>query len=237
MHLNLRQRNDLFEAIEAAGLDPLQCDLRDEEELDSIVHRATGSGFSVWQEPNDMTLTGALNRRLHKTRMGDWRVSWSVQDGSNVGPITCPEFDGVITQAGKWAREVRYVSETPDQWAELSRISGIQTAIASAASAPFTAEEQFAIAARVKEIKQQARENPELTVGQVSGIEQKLDDLVEASKRVGKKDWLTMLYGAAFGMIVNDVVPAHVVQGIITTVVTSLGHILGLGGPPPSLPL
>jgi hypothetical protein len=45
-----------------------------------------------------------------------------------------------------------------------------------------------------------------------------------------------MLYGAAFGMIVNDSVPPGVVQSIIGMVVHGLGHILGIGAPPPGLP-
>ena len=59
--------------------------------------------------------------------------------------------------------------------------------------------------------------------------------MVDASKRVGRKGWITMRFGAAFGMIVYDTVPPHVVQGIITSVVTGLGHIFGIGGPPPVL--
>jgi len=79
----------------------------------------------------------------------------------------------------------------------------------------FTAAERRAISRPDRRDQAQARHAPELTAEQISGVEQKLDDLVEASKRVGRKDWLTMLYGAAFGMIVNDRVPAHIVQAVI----------------------
>jgi hypothetical protein len=94
----------------------------------------------------------------------------------------------------------------------------------------------LAIARRIEEIKEQFRESPELTAGQIAGIGQKLDELKEASTRVGRKDWVVMLYGAAFGMIVNDTVPAHVVQSVITSVIGGLGHLFGIGGMPPSLP-
>jgi len=63
---------------------------------------------------------------------------------------------------------------------------------------------------------------------QITSIADKLDDLVDATRRIGKKAWRMMLYGAAFGMIVNDMVPPHVLQGIITSVITGLGHIFGL---------
>lgn len=39
-----------------------------------------------------------------------------------------------------------------------------------------------------------------------------------------------------FGLIANDLIPPHFLHGIITTVITCLGHIFGLGGPPPVLP-
>jgi hypothetical protein len=101
---------------------------------------------------------------------------------------------------------------------------------------PFTAAEQAEIATRIEEIKKETRQNPELTAEQISGIERKLDDLKEASDRVGREDWLTILYGTAFGMIVTDLVPPHIVQGTIATVIAGLGHIFGLGGLPPALP-
>jgi hypothetical protein len=89
---------------------------------------------------------------------------------------------------------------------------------------------------RMEEVKRRVRQTPELTQEQISGIEQKLDDLTEASERVGRKDWLVMLYGTAFGLIVNDAVPPHVVQSVITMAIHALAHVFGLGGPPPSLP-
>jgi hypothetical protein len=102
--------------------------------------------------------------------------------------------------------------------------------------APFTTAQQTEVTSRIEAIKSEVREKFELTAEQYSGIDQKLDDLVDASTRVGPQDWRVMLYGAAFGMIVNDSVPPGVVQSIIGMVVHGLGHILGIGAPPPGLP-
>ncbi len=82
------------------------------------------------------------------------------------------------------------------------------------------------------EITDYVRKNAELTAGQMAGIEDRLADLGEAAKRVGRKDWLTMLYGAAFAMIVNDLVPTDVVQHILSMAATGLAHLIGIGGPP-----
>lgn len=151
-------------------------------------------------------------------------------------------WEEVVSEIEAWARSVPIwtaaaadYDEIPDLWAAMSPGELPAAAEDATDNTPFTAAERAQIATRIGEVKRQARENPGLTAGQVAGIEQKLDDLVEASQRVGRKDWRVILYGMAFGMIVNDLVPPHVVQGIITTVISGLGHILGLGGLPPSV--
>ena len=144
----------------------------------------------------------------------------------------------LLAELKDWIGKVKFEHEGADPWAEFEASGAMLAAAAQdvIGNRPFTAEEQAAIEGRIEEIKQQTRENLELSPEQVAGIEQKLDDFKEASERVGRKDWLTMLYGAAFGMIVDDTVSTHVVQGIITTVITGLGHIFGLASMPPALP-
>jgi hypothetical protein len=39
--------------------------------------------------------------------------------------------------------------------------------------------------------------------------------------------------GALLSLIVNDVVPAHVVQSVFSILITGIGHLFGIGGPPP----
>jgi hypothetical protein len=43
-----------------------------------------------------------------------------------------------------------------------------------------------------------------------------------------------MLYGTAFGLIVNDAIPSHVVQAILNA--HGLAHMFGVGGAPLILP-
>jgi hypothetical protein len=49
----------------------------------------------------------------------------------------------------------------------------------------------------------------------MSAIEQTLDEVKEASTRVGGKDWMMLANGALLSLIVNDVIPAHVVQSVL----------------------
>jgi tetrahydromethanopterin S-methyltransferase subunit G len=212
-----RRRDDLYREITGVGLDMTAFGFEYGTEAASITHRPTGSTFKVTETfgPTPFDL------------------QWQVPDGPSSDPgDSYRQWTEVLRLLNHWAGEVKYITENVDLWAELQGSRDLLILDqGDIPNASFTRAEQAAISRRVEEIKQQARENPELTARQISGIEQKLDDIVKAGERVGRKDWLTMLYGAAFGMIVNDTVPAHVVQGIITSVISGLGHIFGLGVP------
>ncbi len=221
MGLTQRERNELFEGIANTGLDMAGLDFDYDHSKTEVRHRATGSSFFV----------------VGGRRPGTYKLKWAVTGGPSSidrGDISWMEVCG---WAGAWSEEVRYVER--DFWRELKQLPAaalVTVSRSEARNTPFTADERAEIAHRLRAIKQQARDSLELTTEQISGIELKLDDLVEASERVGPKDWLVMVYGYAFGMIASDLVPPHFVQGVLTTVITGLGHIFGLGGMPPSVP-
>jgi ElaB/YqjD/DUF883 family membrane-anchored ribosome-binding protein len=138
----------------------------------------------------------------------------------------------VIDLATKWAEEI----SEPDLW---SKVQHDQVFPASGEyedirNDPFTPDEQMQIAARLEEVKQQVQKY-ELSVEQTAGIERRLDQLKETSEHIGRKDWITMAYGAAFGMLVNDLVPAKIVQEILAMIIHGVAHLFGIGGPPPPL--
>jgi hypothetical protein len=239
-----RERNEIFAAVRAGDLDPAECELafkgvwvrkygehiqwselyRPKPNAAYISHPPSGSSFLIVEPDGEVSRNG-------------FTVIAAVPDGPSADhvDVTWEKLQEVIPP---WAREARYIAEHPDLWQKAKQERKILSAAQQdqVSSAPFTAAEQEEIASRIEEIKAQARKNPELTAEQISGIEMRLDDLKEASERVGKKDWLVMMYGAAFGLFVNDLVPQHVVQSIITMTITGLGHIFGTGGLPPALP-
>jgi hypothetical protein len=101
---------------------------------------------------------------------------------------------------------------------------------------PFTHDEQVEISARIKQAKQYVHASGELTSEQVSRIETRLDHAEEASKRIGRKDWLMMFNGAVFSLILTDTITPPMAQHIFTLVVHGLGHFFGYGGQPLHLP-
>ncbi len=102
-----------------------------------------------------------------------------------------------------------------------------------AGNAPFTKDEQRQIAAQLQGVKEQLKEQFELTSEQIAHIDEKLDEAAEAAERMGRKDWLLLFGGTVFNLIVTDTVTPSVAGQIFTTVVHGLIHLFtGAGGPP-----
>jgi hypothetical protein len=214
VELTRRQRNEIFETLTASGIDPKDCDL--DTEQGQVTHLPTESVF-IFADADK------------------YAIWWRVADGPHGGGIRCKDWDDVLEKLGYWADEVKYVNDTPDFWEELKRAPEILAAVQQpdASNAPFTPDEQAEIANRLDEIKQLVREQFELTDEQVAAIDQRLDDAGEASKRLGRKDWLMAFYGGVISTVITDAVPSGVIQTVLTTVVHGIAHIFGIGGPPP----
>jgi len=230
--VNLRERNALFKAISEQEMDPAEFELKSDGT--GLEHPATGSWFRVGEReagvPFSVIFRHTARQRGAPVKPTYW-VTWNVSDGPGKEWAACSPL-ALEQEVQEWATEVKYVASEPDRWADLRTVRELLT-VSDSTNERFTAEEHSAIAGRIDQVKQQVQQNPDLSADQVKAVEQKLDELVDASKRVGKKDWRVMLYGYAFGMIANDAVPPHLVQSIIMTVAHGLGHILGIGGAPP----
>jgi uncharacterized membrane protein YraQ (UPF0718 family) len=106
---------------------------------------------------------------------------------------------------------------------------------ADASNEPFTSDEQAEIGRRLDEVKQLVRDQFELTPEQLAALDQRLDDAKEAAKRLGRKDWAMLFYGAVISTGLTDAVPPHVIQTVLSTVLHGIAHIFGIGGLPPMI--
>jgi hypothetical protein len=223
--LTKRQRNALYTTIANAGLDPRQCELGDVVHLGGdqtiILHRPSDSHFLV-------TYDKATNWYTTGGKAGD-----EILEG-----VSTPEWAAVTRSAGDWTRLVREFTDSPDLWAELRReqeiLSGAEYARMS--NAPFTAGEQLRIAEQLREVKSNLVEQYSLSGERLSRVEAKLDEVVEASHRLGRKDWLNIFLGVMLTVIVTAILPPDAVQHIIANVIHGLPDLFGFGGPPPSIP-
>jgi hypothetical protein len=94
---------------------------------------------------------------------------------------------------------------------------------------PFTPAEQTEIINQLRAVRDSVRTNYELTAEQLTTIDERLEEAEEASKRLGRKDWKSLFYGAVFGLMVNDAIPPDVAQHIFTGVLNGIAHLLGAG--------
>jgi hypothetical protein len=142
-----------------------------------------------------------------------------------------------LRHIAQWAEEVLYVTETPDLWADLRQLPEVLAAAqaAGASNSPFTATELAEISNKLDEIKSLVREKFELTGEQLSVIDTRLDEVKEASERLGRKDWLMLFYGGLISTFLTNAVPPSVIQTVLSVVVNGIAHLFGFGGPPPMI--
>ena len=222
MQFGKAERNAIHRAVAAGGLEPAECRLEEGRRRLAVIHELSNSYFGVsryFPEPSPLQPFPAYRvRRV----VGDRRPAIR----------TARHWSTVIELVKEWASEIT----EPDLWAaQKGEPFSSSDQYENIRNDPFTQDEQTQIVARLEEVKLHVLKY-ELSAEQTAGIERRLDDLKETSKRVGRKDWITMVYGAAFGMVVDDLVPAKIVQEILAIIMHGVAHLFGFGGPLPPLP-
>ena len=218
--LTLRQRNEVFETLGSMGVDPAECELLTLDDAYEIHHQPTGSMFGL---------------RLGLPSAFVWQ--WRVTDGANSGaPLGTGLWSLVIDQLGNWADEIQYVTTIPDYWQELQRNRDVITAVEALQldNTPFVAAEQELIDNSIEAARRDVRERYSLPDKQLAAIEEKLDQLADASRTMGRKDWITLALSSGFSLIIGGVQPS-IMQHVLGTVIWGVAHIFGVGLPP--LPL
>jgi hypothetical protein len=148
------------------------------------------------------------------------------------------DWQAVIYRFRVWLDNIRdcvdYMNE-PDLWRELAAFKEILDET-DFENTPFTSTDQTAITARIEQVKEYIRTSGELTSEQISRVEARLDHAEEASKRIGRKDWLMMVTGSILSLVLGDTITPQAAGHILTLLGHGLGHLFGYGGPPPQLP-
>ena len=146
-------------------------------------------------------------------------------------------WPNVLEKVKGWAREVKHDVDTPDLWDEVRRRQGVLTSTIyeSSDNSPFTAAELAEIADQVQQIKEFVKTQP-ISEARMLSAEAKLDYVVEAARRLGRKDWAIIFGGAIVSTIVADLLPREVIGDLLTMASQVLGHILGGGAGPLQFP-
>ena len=166
-------RNAIIQAIQAASLDPRQFDLRDSGTEARWKHKWSASCFIIGG--------GA----------GHYVGQWVVGDSPFPSPYEAYSWEGLKRLVNRWLQDVKLDLNTPDLWAELQREAKLLGTSSNAITenTPFTADEQKELARRLDELAKYLSHTYSLPRAQMQTLEAKVEYLVQASGRLGRKDW------------------------------------------------
>ena len=209
------KKNQIFEAIQNAGLDPRDFDFEDGDAEVRIKHKWSESYFILGGEA------------------GHYVGHYVVGDSAN-WPYEVYSWESVIPRVTGWLAEVKRDLETPDLWAELRREAEVIGGASNEANknTPFTPEEQGEIVGRLQELAEYARRTYSLSGPEMQILNAKVDYLVGAVGRLGRIDWRNAFAGVILGFIFAAVLPPESARHIFLTLLRAVGHLYGL----PELP-
>jgi hypothetical protein len=245
--LSKSQRNDLFSAV-WHGAPVAEFDLKvgylrsgkaakNDTACVYIDHQASKSQFVITPRPNyRFSISGQLDDG--EKIATDLQRSLRFLTTLKISTTLKLGWKEVPPLAAEWARKIIEIGEeyanTHDMWANLRHSKRILTG--SYENTPLTASEQTEVSSQIQRVKEFIKETYELTAGQIAEVEERLDQAEQASRRMGRKDWLMLFNGAVFSLILSDLVPQQAAQHILLMTLHGLGHLFGIGAPPLHLP-
>jgi hypothetical protein len=199
-------KNDIFKAIQKIGLDPREFDLDDSGTEVRIRNKRSGSYFIAGGRPGH-----------HVGR-------YVIGEGIEV-PYEVYSWDALLPRVDHWLQFVKLDLDTPDLWADLQREVKLLEAGSNEITdnTPFTAEEQKEIARRLDKLAKDVSQAHSLSGAETKALHAKLDYLVDASRRLGRKDWLNAFIGVTLGFILAVALPSESARGILLTFFRSIG--------------
>jgi hypothetical protein len=244
------QRNDLYRSVQKGGLDLGECDLTETYEpgrplkMQERVSLNDGTRMLIREGYPVVRITHLPSSSIFT--MNVIHTSWDRKVGLQPSyqyvstipfEIRTPILVGwtsVIEAVQKWAMTVKRTYVDSDLWEELRRGREFLTIVqrGDSPNTPFTLSEQAEIADQLQEIKEYVKRVYSFSIEQAAHFDERLDAAEDASKRMGRKDWLLLFGGALLSMILSGLAPPEVVQGILTMTAHSLGHLFGHASPP-----
>ena len=205
-------RNDIFTAIQASGLGPEAFVWDDSADDICLRHRSSAAYF---------VFAGTYGKYVARYASGDDAVT----------ELNAYSWPTHLERFTRWVVAVKDDMETPDLWAELSR----QTELVAGASddslenTPFTPDERAEIARQLNELRQRAKAEYCLSETQAEDLDSKLDYLLDAADRLGRKDWLNACIGALVGYFLAAALSPDASRQILLKVLNGIAGFFGHG--------
>ncbi len=193
-------RNEVFSRLSAAGFDPAAFGWQPHAGSTSkiaLVLRGTSYFFALDTVDFHWCLYSPGADRILEQHV---TVNW---------PST-------LNFAAQWIANMKSEIETPDLWGAMRQereLIGSTEALTD--SNPFTPEEQQQLRRNITEIRLHLTTTRHLDPQQVQFITDRLDNLAEASSRVGRKDWIMQAIGTLVNITVALALDQHAARELI----------------------
>ena len=124
-----------------------------------------------------------------------------------------------------WLQEVKQDLDTPDLWAELRHETELLEAGSNKVieNTLFTLEEQREIARRLNKLEEDVRRALSLSGPQTQVLHERIDYLVEASNRLGRKDWLNTFIGVTLSFVLTAALAPEAARALFRTFFRAIG--------------
>lgn len=112
-------------------------------------------------------------------------------------------LEGPVTKYLAYQAEEAEGLVIPDLWAEFELSSGSPSEDQALQNTLFSSEEQNRVKETLSEFEEQIKTRKVLSDEQANLLHERIEYLVESSKRLGRKDWLAVAVGALVGFTVQ----------------------------------
>ncbi len=219
------QKNDVFRIVENAGFDPGDFEWQvasvpGPHTVDALVHRAHDE-FSFAFDINI-----ARNRSLVPELEPD-RISY-FSPGAEVirEAVGCHGWDEQLRLAARWLHTLRREVDAVSLWDTLGSETTRQIAAANLSNRPLTREERKVVEVQAEQVRAylRAHVNDRETLAR---LEKKVDELLDASKRLGIKDYAMVSLGLLMSMAVGAAFTGAQAQAFVNLFYSGVRLLLG----------
>jgi len=203
------QKNKVFEAIQTIGLSPEDFDWRE----DKSHHLANHAVSTVFRKHSEYYFCFDAAERADGISQ---YFGYSPGNSSFVerGWTSTPDF---IFNVKEWLKNLQRETEAPDLWRALAEESAMIQGMPGTESANtlFTPEEQQKVKAALNEIKAYMCQLQKFSLEQQQVIEANFNYLIDATNRVGRKDWKVIFLGTLISTAIALAIPADNTSAIL----------------------
>lgn len=222
VRLARNQSDSLYRVATASGLAPTEFTLRREVAWSGIYHEESKSHLLVRPLISNLLVGRWLFRAYFRHQFSAYNVRAIVKDGQETA-YQGLSWGNVERLALSWGKQIA----AKNDWAASDQAEDAFTAAQAeeTGNSPFSEDERRQIAAQLQAVQKYVNEELNLPSEQIARIEEKLDEVAEASKHMGRKDWLVYCLGTITALIITATVAAPVGEHIFTMIIHGLAHL------------